>query len=227
MSWRTSSPGIWLRNLGRALGVNRLIVSAGNSGYESRYDRLLSAAFRPGDIVWDVGANVGYYTVRFAQLVGPSGHVVAFEPSAVNFAHLRESSAGLPHVRLEPFGLGAKSGQVGFRQGDDDLGATSHISYDGEAGDRAEIRTADEEIEKGLPQPNVVKIDVEGYEGEVLTGMTRCLKSPLLRAIGVEVHFQILTERNLSSVPRQIERTLLDAGFNVSWPDNSHLLALR
>lgn len=227
MSWRTARPVVWLRDLGRALGLNRWIASIGRSGYESNYDQMLSATIHAGDVVWDVGANVGYYTRRFASGIGDSGVVVAFEPSPTNFARLRETCAGLPQVRLVQAGLGASAGHAGFLQGPDALGATSRITDDQGAGEQVEIRVGDEEIARGTPQPNVIKIDVEGYEGEVLLGLRGCLKSPSLRAIGVEVHFGILAERGLSAMPHQIEGMLRDSGFEVRWADSSHLIAMR
>jgi len=216
-----------LRRFGRALGVNKVIASFAAKGYESRYDDSLSDAIREGDVVWDVGANVGYYTKRFVARVGASGTVVAFEPSQVNFAHLKIACEGMVQVKFAPFGLGDKVGSVGFCQGSDDLGATSRVVEDGEIGNRVEIRVGDEEVDLGLPQPNVLKIDVEGYEGEVLEGLSRCMASPKLRAVGVEVHFGILDSRAMPNVPSQIESQLRKAGFRVFWPDSSHLLALR
>lgn len=227
MTWRTARPVVWLRDLGRGIGLNRWMASIGRSGYESSYDEMLSAAIRSGDVVWDVGANVGYYTRRFVSRVGGSGVVFAFEPSPVNFSRLHEACSGMPEARLVQAGLGATSGHVGFHQGEDDLGATSRVSDDERPTERVEIRVGDEEIATGTPQPNVIKIDVEGYEGEVLSGLKHCLKSPSLRAIGVEVHFGILAERGLPSMPRKIEHMLRDSGFKVRWPDSSHLIAMR
>ena len=75
--------------------------------------------------------------------------------------------------------------------------------------------------------PNAIKIDVEGFELEVLQGMGPYLAEPTLRMIGVEVHFGILKERGIAYAPQRIEQLLVHNGYRVRWPDNSHLLAVR
>lgn len=91
-----------------------------------------------------------------------------------------------------------------------------------------EIRTGQGLIQSGdALAPNVIKIDVEGFEWEVLEGLGAHLASSSLRAIGVEVHFGILRERGLADAPQRIEDLLVRNGFRLLWPDNSHLLAIR
>ncbi len=227
MGWRTWSPVIGLRNVGRVLGINRLLVGAFPRGYEANYNARLSKCISPGYTVWDIGANIGLYTAQFANLVGASGLVVAFEPSKVNFLRLAHTCRLLRNVELQPFGLGKVDGNIRFQQGADDLGATSRVCEAGEPGEVVEIRVGDDLIAMGLSAPNVIKLDVEGFEGEVLTGLSRRLSSPELVAVGVEVHFGILHDRGLGSMPRQIEQMLRDVGFRIDWPDTSHILATR
>jgi FkbM family methyltransferase len=227
VGWRTYSLVIALRNVGRVLGINRLVAGAFQRGYEANYDARLSQCISLGDTVWDIGANIGMYTVRFANLVGASGLVVAFEPSKVNFLRLTHSCESLRNVELQPFGLGEVNGNVRFQQGADDLGATSRICEDSEVGEVVEVRVGDDLIAEGLSAPSVIKMDVEGFEGEVLKGLSRRLLSPELIAVGIEVHFGILRDRGRGNMPRQIEKMLRDAGFRIDWPDTSHILATR
>lgn len=228
MSWRTSTIGVFARDIGRTLGVNRFVARLRAHGYEENYEAKLSASIQQNDVVWDIGANVGYYTKQFAASVGESGTVVAFEPSALNFERLKSACAGLTTVRLLPYGLGSVSGRMRFEQGSDDLGATSRVIEDRDAGTIVDVRVGDELIASGAaPAPNVIKMDVEGFEGEVLSGLAASLRSPALRTIGVEVHFQILKQRGLGRTPHAIEAMLETAGFRVSWPDSSHILATR
>ena len=72
-----------------------------------------------------------------------------------------------------------------------------------------------------------MKIDVEGFEYEVIAGLGDVIREPSLRALGIEVHFGILKERGDEKAPARIERYLKDAGFDVSWADPSHILAVR
>jgi hypothetical protein len=75
--------------------------------------------------------------------------------------------------------------------------------------------------------PNVIKVDVEGFEEEVLTGLSETLKSSELRSVLVEVHFMKLENRGRMDAPTRIEKLLRDKSFKTRWVDASHLLATR
>ncbi len=77
-----------------------LLLGAYEAGTVRRYRALL----RPGAVVFDVGAHIGYHTVRFAALVGRSGRVYAFEPHPANVRLLRRNveRRGLAQVTLIP-----------------------------------------------------------------------------------------------------------------------------
>jgi hypothetical protein len=83
-----------------------LIAGAFQRGYEANYEDRLTKCISLGDTVWDIGPNVGLYTVQFANQVGARGVVVAFEPSKVNFLRLTHTCQSLRNVELQPFGLG-------------------------------------------------------------------------------------------------------------------------
>lgn len=234
MSWRTNKVVVWARNIGRVTGLNRrLALWMNGRGYETRYDHKFSGTICAGDCVWDVGANIGYYTRMFSERVGESGVVFAFEPSLSNFERLCEECDSLSNAHFNPIGLGRKSGTVTFLQGSDELGATSRI-LEHEQSDSCspeslvKIRSGTEIIRSGeASSPNIIKIDVEGFELEVLQGLGSELGAESLRAIGVEVHFGLLKQRGISDGPRQIEDLLMEHGFKVDWPDSSHILATR
>jgi FkbM family methyltransferase len=232
MSLRTNRLAVLARNLGRVVGLNRRIaVWLNGRGYETRYDNGFSSTLRSGDCVWDVGANVGYYTQIFSERVGSAGRVFAFEPSPVNFARLKHACGGLSNVEIHQVGLGRENGRLALLQGGDDLGATSRVLdfAPAAAGQTVvEIRRGMDLVQMGeAAVPNAVKIDVEGFELEVLQGLGEQLGAPAVRVIGVEVHFGILQERGMADVPQQIERLLAHNGFRVRWPDSSHILATR
>lgn len=229
MSWRTNGLVLMMRNAGRMVGLNKWIASwLLGGGYEVRYDQQFSIRIQPGDCVWDVGANIGYYTRLFADRVGGRGTVFAFEPSPVNFSRLVEQCAALNNVTLLHCGLGKSDGKLHFQQGEDELGATSRVTDDNSGGVVVEICASDSLLaEEAVTAPNVIKMDVEGFEWEVLEGMAGLLRQSSLRTIGIEVHFGILKERGMEHAPQQIEQLLRDAGFSLTWPDSSHVLAVR
>jgi FkbM family methyltransferase len=230
MNWRTHPLAIWCRGLARRAGLTRTLARwRPAAGYEDRFQRAMFDALRPGDCVWDVGANVGHYSTRFADCVGPSGHVLSFEPSPLNFVALRQRVGSLSNVTTLPLALGERTGSATFQQGADPLGATSRITQGGSADCVSVAVTSGSDLVLGgrARKPNVIKIDTEGHELEVLLGLGELLLDPELRVLCVEVHFALLAERGLAQAPRRIEKALLDARFAVSWPDASHLVAER
>ncbi len=141
----------------------------------------LRGGARPGDVVYDVGANIGLYSIFAANLLGAEGAVYAFEPHAVNFTHLCRNIAenGLGG-RVVPLSV-ALSDADGFSDFNYlDWSAGSSFSQLGEVSEAFE--TAFAELKYGVtvdtliganavPPPNLVKIDVDGIEAKVLRGM--------------------------------------------------------
>jgi FkbM family methyltransferase len=230
-----SSPlAIQVRRLGQKLRVLRPAVRLYRlifpKGYEQRFqDKLLGAIFE-GMIVWDVGANVGVYTKLFAERVGLSGKVVAFEPSPKTFPILRDATRAYPTVLIHNAALSNEDGGATFyiSKTDTGHGTTDSLIPSKRAEADAVIVTALRGDSPKLgPTPNVVKIDVEGFELEVLQGMSGILSKAELRAIFIEVHFLELMNRGLAAAPQQIVDILHAFGFTVSWTDPSHIAAER
>lgn len=205
---------------------------AGDSAYEETFGRCLREAIGPGDVVWDIGANVGLYTTRFGKWAGESGSVCAFEPTPRCFAALERAVAdrALSNCQLFNYAIGRSRSEVRMLLDDDPL-AEIHRVTDAPADGKTitvPMRAVDELIaEDGLPAPTVVKIDVEGYEDEVLGGMMRLLENGTCGSIFIEVHFGLLEDRGRMFAPLQIERQLKAAGYRVTWIDSSHLSARR
>src|ERR1039458_10694426 len=102
----------------------RWIAGSSNHGcwlgsYEAAKERKMIELVRPGMVCWDVGANVGFYTLLLAELVGAGGRVFAFEPVPRNVELLRrhvEMNRYL-HVRIFSCALGDFDGETGFGPG--------------------------------------------------------------------------------------------------------------
>lgn len=231
LSWRTNSAILLLRSAGRILGINRLVASLRGGGYEGRFQAAMLGAIRPGDVVWDVGANIGFYSTKFSDIAGPSGRIFACEPSPENRAHLIKAVKSRDNITVLPFALGEHEDLVRFEQGADSLGATSRIvEKTAQSVGTVEVRVAngDQIIDSGEAAfPNVIKIDTEGFELEVLRGLVRSLRRRELRTLCIEVHFSLLKDRGLPNAPADIEELLELAGFNLTWPDPSHIFATR
>lgn len=227
---------IQVRSLARRSGAIRHLVSiAGRLGlrqasYEEKFKTALLSAIRPGDTVWDVGANIGLYTVQFAEKVTPSGRVFAFEPAPGNFERLKRACDAAPQVKLLQKALGDKKATLSLSLSEDPDGvANSFVGSQGGAGSvSVDVLSADDVIAQNLATPaNVMKIDVEGFEHEVIRGMSSLLANPSLKAIFMEVHFSLLEAKGDPFAPMEIEKKLVSAGFKTRWLDASHLEALR
>lgn len=168
-----------VRVLSGPLKGKKWIVGRGVHGfwlgtYEEQMQRAVAAAVRPGTVFFDVGANVGYYTLLASVLVGADGRVVAFEPDAQNAARLREHVRinGADNVTIVEAAADDVSGTAPFAR--DPGGAGGALAASGSA--RVRTVTLDEAIAAGLPAPAYMKIDVEGAELRVLSGAARLLE---------------------------------------------------
>jgi len=148
-------------------------------------ERPVQEAFRrlvaPGATVYDVGANVGFYSLLAARLAGPDGRVHAFEPVPAS-ALAVERNASLNELRT----ITVHQAAVGAQDGEGTLlivgeASWSHLASTGRHADtRAErpvrLLSIDGLVAGGLPPPDLVKVDVEGAELQVLEGMERTLR---------------------------------------------------
>ncbi len=230
MGWQTNPAAMALRSVLRRAGLTKLIGGLLRRGsYEEAFDVAFLACIQPGDCVWDIGANVGYYTTKVCDRVGDTGHVFAFEPSSTNRVQLAEALVGRANSSIVPMALGKETSVTFLQQGDDEIGATSRVVEESSTGaERVEIAQADDLLRRSIvAQPQVVKIDTEGYELDVLEGMSEILSNHSLRCVGVEIHFGLLQQRGLQNAPREIERILGEAGLKPHWTDTSHIIATR
>jgi FkbM family methyltransferase len=189
-----------------------------SAGYEDRFSDLLLASIRPEDCVWDVGANVGFYTERFSKL---ARHVVAFEPVVENCRLIK--SKGMANVDCLQVALGDAAGELPMFVAHQ-FSSIAVPPYPGTPQRAVQVVRGDS-LPTLLP-PTVVKIDVEGYEIEVIRGMHGILAS--VRALFVEIHFQILDQRGMQQAPAALVKDLKQLGFTrIEWPDASHIAAFR
>ena len=140
---------------------------------------FFESRLRPGMTVVDIGANQGLYTLLFSRLVGTGGRVISFEPEADMYRALIENARhnGVTNVECHKIALGSKSGTATLSRslihGGDNRMASGH----GESTSRKEsvpVSTLDEIA--GSRLINLIKMDVQGWEGEVFQGMKGVLE---------------------------------------------------
>jgi FkbM family methyltransferase len=219
------------RSIARRVGLTRLYHKLfPRRRYEEKLHNAILASLKTGDVIWDIGANQGIYSKIFCEKTGPSGHVFAFEPTPESCATLSRQTAEFSWVHIERKALSDFDG----------AGALSVSGYDKSNhlvqanGDDSQSSVVSVPVVRGDTfwkasgmTPNVVKIDVEGFEEEGLAGMDSLLAAPGLRAVFVEVHFRLLEDRGRSEAPVRLENLLRSKGLRPRWVDPSHIAAER
>lgn len=157
--------------------------------YEVARLRALAEAVTAGAVVYDIGANVGIYTLLAAVQAGAAGRVYAFEPLERNLQYLRRHVAlnGLQNCEIIAGAVGKTPGTAKFSAAD---WTASMARLDPEKGEIVvAVTTVDDCVygERRLRPPKVLKIDVEGAELDVLQGAARAI-AEFHPAIFLEVH---------------------------------------
>jgi FkbM family methyltransferase len=150
---------------------------------EPPVQREIARLLRSGSVFYDIGANIGFFSLIAARLVGPQGHVCAFEPHPGNAATVATNARlnALSHIRVIEAAIGSSSRVDQLLMTDWDGGAALS-GYP--VGRSAEVRRTAVQVvrlddyiaARQLPLPTLVKIDVEGAEMEVIGSMTQTIE---------------------------------------------------
>ncbi len=170
-----------------------------------------------GDFIIDVGTNYGTSLLQFANLIGGKGRVFGFEPDPTNFEICKQNIQINPFTNLyvENFGLGNKECDVNLVIETESNRGSSRISknINGNEFQQIKIIRFDNWIkEKKIEKINLIKIDVEGYEMEVLKGAEQSIKKfkPIL--------FIELDDKNLklqNSSAKELISFLINLDYNI------------
>jgi FkbM family methyltransferase len=170
-----------------------------NGAFEHEFADAIRRHIRAGDVCYDIGGYRGFMAGVMA-LAGAK-HVIVFEPIAANsrrIAAVQKLNSHLPII-LKPFAIGKHNGSVEMDQLVDSSMArlvNSPFQSDRPVAQRitVEMRTLDSVVSDGaVPEPNLIKIDVEGAEIDVLEGATEVLTRSR-PALFIETHSPALTE---------------------------------
>jgi FkbM family methyltransferase len=194
--------------------------------YEPEVWRRVMNEVRPGDVIADVGAFVGLYTVALAKRVGEKGRVFAFEPDPENHSALRA------HVELNGVGVGVHlvraavgnvEGRVPFAAG----GASeSAIGAPARSG-ATEVDCVRLDNFQPMPRLDILKIDVEGYEERVLQGAAALFAEDRRRPriIFVEVHPYAWAD--LGTTSESLLGLLASYGYEATEPNGKPVQQIR
>jgi FkbM family methyltransferase len=214
---RGPSAGLWIR-LNPRTGQD---VQKGIG--EPQVQKALVNHLRPGMTFYDVGANIGFFSLMAARLVGPNGRVVSFEADPEIFARLRENLARnqFTNAHVEQKAVWSEAASVSFERVDPETSPDrghGHVSPNGSAPGTITVEAVSlDQYTDFHPAPDFLKCDVEGAEVEVFQGATKSLsrKRPICL---VEMH------------SLENHRALLDQfashGYRCQNLDDNHVLAL-
>lgn len=184
--------------------------------HEPAETELIKKEVKKGDIVIDIGAHIGYFTLLFAKLVGKNGKVFAFEPDPTNFAILKKNIElnGYKNVTLVQKAVSDKIGKTNLHLSEDNDG--DHTIYD-KKDNRPSIVVSvtrlDDYFKNKKDKINFIKVDTEGVELKVIKGMPDLLKK--------NKNIKILTEfwangiKKAGIEPKEILNVLIKKNFKI------------
>ncbi len=197
--------------------------------WERQTVSMFKKVVKEGDIVVDLGANIGYYTLLAARLVGRSGKVYAFEPEPVNYSLLLKNIEinGYDNVIPTQKAISDTTGTVRLFLDNEDTGA--HTIY--QPGDKREFIEVEsvrlDNFFKGKECPiNVIKMDIEGAEIAALSGMDKIIKQN--RDLKMFAEFYLPAIGRSGSTPEEFAGRLLeDYQFSVLAMDYQRCVEVR
>ena len=177
---RLKSSEIFINNYKMILDLHDTFNLSITKSYEPIETDLVKKHIKKNDRILDIGANIGYYTLLFASIIGSKGHVFSFEPEPKNFKIL-ESNVKLNNFHnttLEKLAVSNQSGNIELYLSDEGIGQHRiHKSRFGKSSISVKMISIDDYFDNNFQKIDFIKIDVEGAEYDVLKGMKHILKN--------------------------------------------------
>jgi FkbM family methyltransferase len=208
--------GLWLE-LNPRTGQSYLRGEA-----ERAVQEVLAKTLRPGMVFYDLGANVGLFSLLGARLVGTNGKVFGFEPDAEVAGRLRSNvnRNGFSNVTVVEAGIWSSSGEIAFVAADassPDRG-TGALTADSNSTKGKRVRCVSlDDFGQNAALPDAIKCDIEGAEVEMFRGATRILET---------VRPRILLELHSESNNRSCCEILNEFAYRIELIDSNHILAV-
>jgi FkbM family methyltransferase len=182
-------------------------------------------------VFWDIGTNIGLYSMLLAKSGSNVKRVVCFEPEPRCVGRIKINAVlnGLDNVQIYPMALSDAKGffnltvNEAFGVGNHSL--MSDTVSEHQTNIKARVEKGDTLIEEyNEPIPNVLKIDVEGAEIKVIDGLSKTLAHDDCKAVLCEVHFTVLQKAGYKNGAALLASKLKALGFTKQeWVDASHL----
>jgi len=187
------------------------------NAYEPHTTKKFLSLIKEGDVVFDVGAWIGYYTVLAAKMVGPTGRVIAIEASGDNLNRLARNVEinGYKNVKLINSAVGIEESIGSLTQGP---GSLYHKVLKEASETATKIDTLDNIIKGDDLHVKLMILDVEGFEFFALKGAENSLKNGLIENLICEVHPNHLRENGVDD--KILLELLKETGYTSSIIDN-------
>jgi FkbM family methyltransferase len=178
-----------------------------------------SVALKEGDVVLDIGANIGYYVLVESQLIGERGKIYAVEPVQSNFELLKENLLlnNIHNVCTFNIAFGEKSAKSKIYISDkSNLCSMNREGVGGKilGSEEVTIFTVDSFLRDKVA-PNFIRMDVEGYEYEILKGMPQTLRSNIKMLIELHPWRPFLDPAKMSEILDILEQNQFIVKFAV------------
>jgi FkbM family methyltransferase len=184
--------------------------------WEAPETRYLHSILRPGQTFVDVGAHVGYFSVFAAQRVGPTGTVIAIEPEARNLDLLHRNLVRnrCANALVVPFAAHSASGWMSLALDEENRGA-HHLVSPGRTATTVRCVRLDDLLPATV---DVVKVDAQGYDHDVITGLERTVAANPQLIVIAELSLTELARRGLQ--PELVLAGYEALGFTISMLDD-------
>lgn len=182
--------------------------------YEHNTVALFKKIIKPGMVIFDIGAHIGYFTVQFSKLTGSAGKVYAFEPDSDNFILLKKNTKKCRNVQIFQKAIADKVGDITFYEVKGSTMCHTIIPAENAYKVTVSADTIDNFFqEQNIRAVNIIKIDIEGGEPLAFKGMERLLAGANDLSILMEYNPSALQSGNLDSF--EFLKSLAGQGFEI------------
>lgn len=177
----------------------------------AKWEPLEEIKVKEGDVVIDVGANVGYYSLRLASKVGKNGKVIAIEADPKSCEILKENCKlnKISNVKVYNYAANEKKGTITLYTSEKHSGVNSIFESDAKNSSIKVSSITLDELLEDHSEINWIKMDIEGAEVNALKGSSHILKKT--QNIIIEVHEHILSQNDQK--PQDVMNILKESGF--------------
>lgn len=214
---------IWTNILVALLGMQKAVVPGKVNGYNIDFDlsdilqrqiwfdlfdvneiQMISSLISEGSIILDIGANIGYYSLCLSPIVGKTGVIHAFEPVEQNFQKIKVAidRNNISNIVVNKVAVGSEAGTLTlFVAGDVENSGSASVVIGSTTRNQpiqVEMITGDDYLlTQDVEQVDFIKIDIEGFELEALTGLSKLLSRDDAPIIFYENNASILEKREI------------------------------